>query len=141
MQHVISQPPKSRWACPKCKCLTVHMKTVNGFVCVECGSPLAPTESEKRAYYQRPDVKEKQRAYRQRPDVKEKQRAYYQRPDVKEKKRAYRQRPDVKEKKRAYRQRPDVKEKKRAYMRQWAERRREKLRKMKEDLVMEVSAP
>jgi hypothetical protein len=42
-----------------------------------------------RAYFQRPDVKEKMRAYSQRPDVKEKMRAYFQRPDVKEKMRAY----------------------------------------------------
>jgi len=57
-----------------------------------------------KAYYQKPEVKEKQRAYHQKPEVKEKQRAYHQKPEVKEKRRAYYQKPEVKEKQRAYRQ-------------------------------------
>ena len=81
----------------------------------------------RKAYRQRPDVKEKKRkymkAYRQQPEVKEKKRKYDQQPEVKERERkyqqVYQQRPEVKEKRKkyqqVYQQRPEVKEKKRNY--------------------------
>ena len=47
-----------------------------------------------RAYFQKPEVKERRRAYFQKPEVKERMRAYYQKHD---------QKPEVKERKRAYR--------------------------------------
>jgi hypothetical protein len=68
--------------CHECKSEAVEGKS-------RCAFHLEKT----RAYYQRPEVKEKTRAYK---------RAYYQRPEVKEKTRAYM---------RAYFQRPEVKEK------------------------------
>jgi tetratricopeptide (TPR) repeat protein len=74
-----------------------------------------------KAYYQRPDVKERIKAYHK---------AYYERQDVKEHhkiyQQAYRQRPEVKEYyktyMKAYYQRPDVKEHQKTYSRAWRTR-------------------
>ena len=100
----------------------------------------AENKERKRAYAQKPEVRERQRAYMQKylaklevkerkrtymqkylakPEVKERQRAYMQRPEVKERQRAYMQRwyAENKERRRAYAQKPEVRERKRAYAR------------------------
>ena len=88
------------------------------------------TKEKRRAYHQKPEVKEKQRAY---------SKAYHQKPEVKEKRRAYHQKPEVKEKRRAYHQKPEVKEKQRAYSKAYHQKHKLEILKRKKRLKNEKS--
>lgn len=77
-----------------------------------------------RAYYQRPEIKERRRLYAQRPEVREKARKYLQHPDVAYNKYLYMenwwQRPDHRERRRWLQrkrdQRPEIKETRDKYL-------------------------
>lgn len=99
--------------------------SISSKLCKDCFKLSRPRQSKeqldakRRAYYARPEIKEKIKAYHKSKKYLKYQKKYHKRPEVKEKVKAYHSTEEYKEKQRIkmreYNKRPDVKEKRRLY--------------------------